>query len=131
MSELIPSPPDSPKRAAARHALGLVEPGIAGDRGAVADLGDRGRMAGGAVAVDHQARIDLGDHRRVEGRRQQPADRIGADVPGDVPLHVGGGDAEIAQAARHQAPRMVAQDEVRRGAAGIVDAHRRRLVRLQ
>ncbi len=71
-----------------------LEIGIAGDRRPVDHRRDRGRVAGIAVAVDHQPRDAAENRRQLEARRDEDRDLGRADIPGDVALLVGGGKAE-------------------------------------
>ena len=71
-----------------------------------------------AVAVDDEARIVLLDQRRIERVRQKPAETGDADVPGDVPLAFGLGNAEPAERARHEIAGVIGDQQERRFSAG-------------
>ena len=86
---------------------------------------------GRPVAVDHQARIGLGDERRVEGGGEPARDRLDPDVVGDVALEVLGREAEVAERARHPPPGVIAREHERRIAVRPLDVNGLRLVGLE
>jgi hypothetical protein len=63
--------------------------------------------------------------------REQRSDAGDTDIPGNMPLHLTGGHAEIAERARHQPAVMIAGEEERRPAACIFLNHRRNFVGVQ
>ncbi len=105
------------------HSL-RAQPHIAWDRRPVRDDGYEVIPVGGAVAVHHQAGIGLGYDRSVQRLSEPAGERAGADVPGDVPLERGLGQAESAQPARNRASGVVADDEEFGVAAQILDDDR-------
>ena len=92
---------------------GRRQAAIARDRRRLAHRDDRGRRLDRPVAVDRQPRIGLQDEERVEPVGQRPGQAFGADVPGDVPPELGGGQAEIAKAARQPPAGMIAGEKER------------------
>ncbi len=80
--------------AGAPLALGLVEVAIAGDHRPVGEAHDLRRVVAASVRVDQQARVARQHGRHVERRRQVPRHLPGADVIGDVPLELVGGQAQ-------------------------------------
>ena len=119
------------QRRDARVALGLGDAFVARDRRRFADRRDRGGHVGRPVAVDHQARIGLGDERRIEGGGQSARDRLDPDVVGDVALEVLGREAEVAERARHAPAGVIAGEHERRIAVRPLDVNGRRLVGLE
>ena len=83
------------------------KPLIAGNDGRLADARDRACRGRRAVAVDHQPRITLRDQMRIELFRQRVGNACNADIPGDVPLELAQGHAEIAERVRDGAAVMV------------------------
>ena len=94
--------------------------------GAVAAFGDQRRRGVWAVAVDHQARVRLGDRHRVQRRGQPGGDARDADVPADVPVQLRLRQPEVAQHARHPLAGVVGDQQPRRTAGCVVHAERRR-----
>ena len=78
-------------------ALGRAQIAIAGNLRELAEGHDRALDRGIAVAVDHEARIDLADGEGVQRIAQEAGDGGGPDIPGDMALELGGRQAEIAQ----------------------------------
>jgi hypothetical protein len=116
------------ERARARLARGSIEAAIGGDRRAVGDLRREIRIVRAPVAVGDQTRVARQHQRRGERGGEPARDVRGADVPGDVAVELGDGEAEIAERTRHQPAGVVADHEhVAVGGAG--DAlDRRRIV---
>ena len=83
-----------------------------------------------SVAVDHQARIGLGDQRRIEGGGEAARDRLDPEVVGDVALEMLGRETEVAEHARQPPPGMIAREHERRVALRPLDLNGRRLVGL-
>ena len=97
----------------------------------LADLGYGARNGWIAIAVDHQARIDLFDERRIEGVRHQARHAGRSYVPGDVPVEFGGRQPHIAKDFRDLPAGVVARQEEGRGAVRTPDNDRIRFVRLK
>ena len=100
-----------------------IEAFVARYRSAVARGRDRGRVPQRAVAVDHQAGVALFDQHRVQRVRKLGAHGRDADIPGDVPVHVGGGDAERSEPPWHPAAGVVGQEEEGRPPGRVADLH--------
>lgn len=97
-------------------ATGCAERHIGRNRGLVGHGGDRGRMAGCAIAVDDEAGIDLLDQIGAQKRLQLHTDAMNTDIPGNMALPIGLWHAQTPQRTRHSASRMVAhQNEGRSG----------------
>lgn len=76
-------------------ALGLICVAIGGYDGAIIELHQKGRIVLAAVGVYHQAREIGGHHRRIQQLTQMTRHRIGADIIGDVTLHILMGKAKV------------------------------------
>ena len=86
---------------------------------------------GRPVAVDHQARIGLGDQGPVERGGEAARDRLDPDIVGDVALEVLGCQAEVAERARHAPAGVIAGEHERRIAVRPLHMDGRRLVGLE
>ncbi len=64
---------------------------------------------------------------RVQMLRQRFGDTGDADIPGDVPLELAGRQAEIAEGLREQPAVVVAGQQERRAACGIMFQNRRNI----
>ena len=131
----LPRPVESPverlvigveQRAPAGLALVVVDPDIARHLRAVALLRDRGLVARGAVAVDHEPRISREYGGGVESLRQPARDLGRALVPGDVAVEVALDQTEPLEAARHQIAGVIAGQHDRACAIRILDRERGR-----
>jgi transglutaminase-like putative cysteine protease len=91
-----------------------VVPGYAD---AVGGLDDQARVARSSIAVDHQARIPLVHEQGIQTGRQPSRQTEGADIPRDVQVERGVGQAKTAQRRGNRAAPMIAdEDEIRAGA---------------
>ena len=112
----------------AGFALCIVQADIAGNHRRLADFGDRGRVAGRPVAVDHQAGIGLPDQRRIQRLGDLPRHLPDADIPADMAREFPVRQTQRIQAARNAVGRVVAGQEERRRRFRMADHDRVRLV---
>ena len=108
--------------------VGRIEVHVAGDGRRLRHLDDRARHQQVAVAVDHQARIDLHDERRIERCGDLLRHRANPDVPGDVTLELALRHAEPPERLRDDLSGVVGGQEERRRAVRIEHDDRIRLV---
>jgi hypothetical protein len=111
--------------------VGLRHADIGRNGRSVADRRGQVRRVRLAVAVDHQPRIGLADETGVEARRQPLAGRGDADVPGDVAVHLGHRDAQIAERARNGPSGVIAQKQKGRASALVCHHNGRQIVRTE
>ena len=95
----------------ARSARLVGKADIAGNRGRLADFGDRTGHRRLTIAIDDEPRIDLLDETGIHIVGHDARYRGNADIPGDVPIELRGRQAEITENARQLPPGMVAGQE--------------------
>ena len=107
------------------------QPGIARDHGVVAHFRNQRRRGQWAVAVDQQPRIGLFDRPCIQPFGQCAGGAGDADVPADMAVQLGLGQAEPGQRAWHLLAGVIGQQQVRRGALRPVEGIDRRVVGAQ
>ena len=108
----------------ARPPLGVGDVPVAGDRGHLADLEDRARNLGIAIAVDDEPGIDLRDEGGVEAVGEEIRRAGDADIPGDVALEVAVMEPEPSEPPGNSPTGMVTGNEEGRGRILIGDGDR-------
>lgn len=109
-------------------ALRRAQRAIAWNGGCLAHFGDRvgGRRI--AIAVDHEARIELQRRGGIERLAQALGHARDANVPGDMAHTFGFIETERAEPGRNQPTGVIGGEEEGRAALGPQHAHWRRLV---
>lgn len=100
---------------------GRIQTRVSRDVRPVARFDDRRQVVGSTIAVDDEARPRCEDRRDGEFNGKPAREVGGADVEGDVPPEVVGGEAEAIQFCRNRGGRVVADQQCSRGCTGDIE----------